>query len=141
MSEKTKQLIGTYHETNHPFIQIEVDFGDSRKILNGLIDTGCTYTILSKKIASEYIDDIESLEHFEFTGANGKSIQYKLKDRHLIRICDIVEADKGFKMELYTTEIGSEDYEIDMILGLSFLKECKSFWLDARSCSFILEFF
>ncbi len=81
------------------------------------------------------------MEHCEFTGANGKSIQYKLKDRHLIRICDIVEADKGFKMELYTTEIGSEDYEIDIILGLSFLKECKSFWLDARSCSFILEFF
>jgi hypothetical protein len=66
---------------------------------------------------------------------------YKLKNKNIVRIDKLHRLDFGFKMNLYTMVIGDEINKIDIILGLSFLKECQSFWIDAQSKTCKIEFY
>lgn len=123
-----------------PMIEVVMEIDNQKIVFNGLIDTGSTYTILAEELAIRYFT-INSSDPIEMTSANGKANIYLIGNKS-ISITNYHRTNNGFNVPVYSGKnILSDKHNIEIILGLSFLEQCTSFWLDAVNKTYVLEFF
>jgi predicted aspartyl protease len=136
----SKKKVFSQNYEHAPMLEVVMEIDTQNIVFNGLIDTGSTYTIIAEELATKYFA-IDSSNPIEITGANGKTNIHLIGDK-LISIPNYHRTNNGFKIPIYSSKnILSDKHNIEIILGLSFLEQCTSFWLDAANKTYVLEFF